>query len=175
MSKRSEMRRESWAERLVSGRWPGGAAPREELAARAVSALDVLWELFDQACTQANAALGAAGITEGIALRDEENLRRYCTPDSDGALRYIAVMPLLREIGGEAIGAYIGTNTTRATMYLVPVQKRGRVAWQVAASGRPFDPGVVHDLFLSIFADDPTATSRLSPLSGGGYFQTPWG
>jgi hypothetical protein len=59
-------------------------------------------------------------------------------------------------------------------MYVVPGEKGGRVAWKVAASGQPFDAGVVQDLFLSIFANDPGAISRLSPLSGGGYFLTPW-
>lgn len=174
MSKRSGGRAGSWAERLARGRLPGGAPPREEEEARTAVALAALWGLFDQACSQANEALGAFGIAEGITLREEDNLRRYCTTGSNGTLRFIAILPLLRAEGGEAAGAYIGTSSTRATMYLVPMETRSRVVWRVATSGRTFDADVVHDLFLSIFADDPAATSRLSPLSGGGYFQTPW-
>ena len=46
--------------------------------------------------------------------------------------------------------------------------------WIVASSGLPFNIDMVHDLFLSVFADDPGATHRLSPLSGSDLFQTPW-
>jgi hypothetical protein len=107
-------------------------------------------------------------------VREEATVRRYYANGPDGHERYIAVLPLRRGEGEEAIGAYISTSNTRATMYVVPVEKGSRVAWQVAVSGQPFDAGVVQDLFLSIFANDPGATSRLSPLSGAGYFQTPW-
>jgi hypothetical protein len=147
--------------------------PREEEAFRAAAAFGALWDLFDKARSQANEALRTYGIGEGIAVREEETLRRYCATGADGQERHIAVLPLRRGEGGEAIGAYIGTSSTRATMYVVPMEKRGRVAWQVAASGQQFDADVVHDLFLSIFADDPAATSRLSPLSGTVYFQIP--
>jgi hypothetical protein len=139
-----------------------------------VAALDALWDLFDQARSQANEALTAFGMAEGITLRDEDNVRRYCAAGADGALRFIAIVPMRRSGSDEAIGAYISTSRTRATMYLVPATKRSRIIWQVAASGQPFDPDVVHDLFLSVFADDPSATSRLSPMSGSTYFQTPW-
>src|SRR5690348_4537083 len=145
MSKRSGVQAGSWAERLARGRLPGGAAPREE-AARAAAALAALWDLFDQTCSQANEALGAFGIAEGITLREEGNLRRFCATGSDGTLRFIAILPLLRGEGGEAAGAYIGTSSTRATMYLVPAETRRRVVWRVAVSGRPFDADVVHDL-----------------------------
>jgi hypothetical protein len=159
---------------LAQGRLLGGAAPAEDMEIRAVAALDALRELFDQARSQANEALATFGMAEGITLRDEDNVRRYCATGADGAQRFIAILPLLRSGSEEAIGAYIGTSSTRATMYLVPVTKKSRVVWQVAVSGRAFDAGVVHDLFLSVFSDDPAATSRLSPMSGGAYFQTPW-
>lgn len=174
MSKRSGSRAASWAERLAQSRQQSSAAPGEQAAARVVAALDALWDLFDQARNQANEALTAFGITEGITLRDEGNVRRYCATGADGALRFVAIIPLRRSGSDEAIGAYISTSSTRATMYLAPAAKKGRGIWQVAASGQTFDHSVVHDLFLSVFANDPTATRRLSPMSGSAYFQTPW-
>jgi hypothetical protein len=174
MSKRSGSRAGSWAERLAQGRRPAGAAPRGGEATRAIAALDALWNLFDEARGQANEAMGAAGIVDGITVREEANVRRYTLAGADGGQRFIAIMPMLRPDGGDAVGAYVGTSATRASMYLVPLEKRKQLLWQVAASGQSFDARVVRDLFLSIFADDPGATKRLSPISGAGYFQTPW-
>ena len=48
------------------------------------------------------------------------------------------------------------------------------VTWQVAAPNAKLTPAVVQDLFLSVFADDPASTLRLSPLGGSDLFQSPW-
>jgi hypothetical protein len=171
MSKRPGARSGSWAERLVQGLGAGRAPGREEAFAAALAAL---WDLFDRTRSQANEALAAAGIKDGILVREEGMVRHYYGAGPEGQVRKIAVLPLRRGEGGEDFGAYIGISSTNASMYVVPVEKGGQVAWQVAASGQPFDAAVVQDLFLSIFANDPGAISRLSPLSGASYFLTPW-
>jgi len=174
MTKRTGVPVGNWAEQLAQR--AQGSKERRDEAENHPAALASLWNLFDRSLDQANAALGALGMAGKMELRDGPTERRYCAPGTGDAQRFIAIVPLLSSGGhGRDTGAFVGTSTTRATMYLVPVTNGGRVGWQVAASGRPFDADVVHDLFLSVFADDPGATSRLSPLSGSSYFQTPWG
>ena len=46
--------------------------------------------------------------------------------------------------------------------------------WLVASRTAEFTTDLVHDLFLSVFGDDPLATFRLSPLAGAELFETPW-
>ena len=174
MTKRTGVPAGSWAEQLAQR--AQGTKERRDEAKTHPAALAALWDLFDQSLDQANAALGALGMTGKMDLRDGPTERRYCTTGTGDTQRFIAIVPLLSSAEhGQDTGAFVGTSSTRATMYLVPIVQGGRVGLQVAASGKPFDVDVVHDLFLSVFADDPGATSRLSPLSGSSYFQTPWG
>lgn len=62
---------------------------------------------------------------------------------------------------------------TRASIYL-DAASNGSESWTVLSSGRPFGVAEVHDLFLSVFGDDPGATARLSPITGVGLFEDPW-
>jgi hypothetical protein len=47
-------------------------------------------------------------------------------------------------------------------MHLAPSIEGGRLRWLVPAAGAEFSARVVDDLILSVFADDPTAATRLT-------------
>jgi hypothetical protein len=44
----------------------------------------------------------------------------------------------------------------------------GEVHWVVPATGMPFTPEMVNDLFLSVFGADPVASGSFAPLSTPG-------
>src|SRR5205823_14693534 len=82
----------------------------------------------------------------------------------DGEHRHMAVFVSLRGAEGRASGgAQVTTSQTRAIIHLVPSSDRGRLRWIVPGTGREWTAGVVHDLLLSVFDDEPAATTRLSP------------
>lgn len=66
------------------------------------------------------------------------------------------------------------TGRSRLVIYLAPSVGRGVARWRVAATGYACTDALVHDLFLSVFGDDPEATLRLSPLSGHDIYQDIW-
>jgi hypothetical protein len=140
-----------------------------------LDATELLWAPFDRAVREANAALEAAGEPARISITRTSHERHYSTSGPDGSLRTVSVYLVLsvvdRQLSG---GAYISTNRSRVSMYLIPSHADGHITWIVASSGRAFDGEMVQDLFLSVFADDPGATHRLSPLSGADLFETPW-
>ncbi len=81
-----------------------------------------------------------------------------------GEHRHITVFVSLRGAAGRASGgAQVTTSQTRAIIYLVPAIDGRRLRWIVPPTGREWTAGVVHDLLLSVFGDDPAATTRLSP------------
>ncbi|HXT38101.1 MAG TPA: hypothetical protein VN837_21200 [Chloroflexota bacterium] len=137
--------------------------------------VEALWSLFDAARTEANAALAQAGVPERIALEATPNERRYVLTEPSGLQRSLSITLTLAVIDRQPCGwASIRDSGSRAGIHLVPRVEQGNVSWQVAAPKARLTPVVVHDLFLSVFADDPAATLRLSPLGGSDLFQNPW-
>jgi hypothetical protein len=68
-------------------------------------------------------------------------------------------------------GALIRTSQSAASMYLVPAFG-GKVQWMFQPAQELLTPSIIDDLFLMVFADDPAALARLSPLSGLDLFST---
>jgi hypothetical protein len=165
----------SWAQRLAARQHIAAPATRYDPRARAEEAIDSLWALFDEAYREANAAMEAAGDPGRISLTREATQRAYRATAPDGSLRTITIFALLSVVEGRICGgAYVGTDLSRLSIYLVPSDERGHVRWRVATNHQPFTSTLVHDLFLSVFGDDPEATLRLSPLSGHDIFQDIW-
>ncbi len=171
----SSQKATTWATALARHFRPAGAAARPRSLDRLPQMMTALWELFDDAWTQANTALEQAGVPERIGMERTHNERRYVLTEPDGAQRTLSIVLTLAVIDQQPCGwASILPSTSRAEIQLVPRVERGKVAWQVAASSAKLTAAVVQDLFLSVFADDPAATLRLSPLGGSDLFQNPW-
>jgi hypothetical protein len=160
-----------WALRLVHPVVPE-AEPDEPTTAWVQEAIDQLTGMFDLAVKQANATLARLGAPQRIIAEQIANERRFTYLTADGSERRISVFLTLRPAGGGS--AYLGTSQSRAYIYLVPVMEKGRPAWRVEKADEPFVADTIHDLFLSVFGDDPVATLHLSPLAGHDLFQYPW-
>ncbi|HEY8284937.1 MAG TPA: hypothetical protein VIJ28_11185 [Chloroflexota bacterium] len=164
----------SWATALARRLRGAGAEQSPSLDPLPIM-MEGLWSLFDVARTEANAALAQAGARERIGLESAPNERHYVLSEPGGAQRTLSVSLTLAMIDQQPCGwASIRNSTGRAEIHLVPRMERGNVAWQVAAPRTKLTAAVVQDLFLSVFADDPAATLRLSPLGGADLFQNPW-
>ena len=133
------------AEQLVRRRATGRGG---EGATGPAVALAALWSRFDAAWERANQALDADGVAARIAPRNHDRGRCYRTAGSGGEGRSIAILLLPSGGHGQDMGARIGAGSARASMYLVPTIGKRRPIWQVAATRRPLDAGVVQDLFL---------------------------
>jgi hypothetical protein len=164
----------SWSEELARRRQRGAHTPRPETPRLPDDVEAGLCALFDDAAAEANAAFAQIGAPDRIESACAGTECRYFTTDADGTTRSITLY-LSQPVGSGSAGACIGTSETRQSLYLLPVNDDAQVAWTLAATGAPFTADLVHDLFLSVFADDPEATTRISPLSGTDLFQTPWG
>ncbi len=166
---------DDWAEQLAQCRRPKPQTDEAPLGNPLLESMAVLWELFDTARLQANDALERAGVLERISLQRTGNERRYVLVGPDGSSRTISIFVNMPVVNGQVFGGvYIGNSQTRQPIFLVPVLQAHKVQWQVESMGIEFDKDLVHDLFLSVFGDDPMATCRLSPLSGFDAFETPW-
>ncbi|MGH2410849.1 MAG: hypothetical protein ACRDGS_10855 [Chloroflexota bacterium] len=164
----------SWATTLARHLRGAGAARTSALDPLPLM-VEGLWSLFDDARAEANAALAQAGVPERIALEAAPNERRYVLTDPNGFQRTLSISLTLAVIDQQPCGwASICSSTSRGEIHLVPHVERGKVSWQVAAPGGKLTAAVVRDLFLNVFADDPAATLRLSPLGGRDLFQSPW-
>lgn len=165
----------NWAARLAHRQQRVPEPPKEPADSLLGDATEALWLPFDAAVREANAALEQAGEPGRISITRTIRERQYGAEGPDGSQRQIAVYLVLSVVEDRLTGgAYVSTNQSRLSMYLVPEKTATDVHWIVASSGLPFNIDMVHDLFLSVFADDPAATHRLSPLSGSDLFQTPW-
>lgn len=160
------MRPIPWAERFAQRRRqtreraPADGMPPEDWIPGAMAAL---WTLFDEAVTQATHALEQAGLTDRILTRRTSREYWLSMAGPDGARRSISIFVSLRAVQGHASGgAQITTSETRAAMHLVPSIDGGRLRWLVPAAGGEFTTRVVDDLILSVFADDPAASGRLT-------------
>ena len=166
---------DDWAERLARHRRPKPHTQEAPATQPLLAAVAGLWELFDQARLQANAALARAGVPERISVRRTSIERHYGLAGPDGGSRTIAVFVNVPVVHDHLLGGVeISNSQTRQPISLAPVLEAGTVRWQVASLGTWFDEDLVHNLFLSVFGDDPIATARLSPLSGIDAFETPW-
>jgi hypothetical protein len=161
---------------LAQCRIPEPPTQETAVAKPLLDAVASVWDLFDQAHLQANKAMESAGVPERIVVNRTGNEGRYCLAGPNGGLRTISVfvnVPVVREhVFG---GVDISNSQTRQPISLIPVPAVDSIRWQVAPLGVWFDEELVHNLFLSVFGDDPFATALLSPLSGIDAFETPWG
>jgi hypothetical protein len=165
----------AWAARLAQCRARDIGESETAHVAELPRATAALWTFFDDALAKANAALTQAGLVERISMRGTGIERLYWLVDADGEERTISISVALHETDGHNNGgAFIGLGRTRLSIFLVPVTHGEQVRWLVAADGTEFTSDLVHDLFLSVFGDDSSATFRLSPLGGSNIFQTPW-
>lgn len=164
----------AWAAILARRRQQAhGAVPASTSVVEA--AAEALLSLFDTAVAQANAALLEAGEEGLITVTSSGHERQYWAIGPDGQSRVISVFLALPVVDGHLCGGvFISSNRSRLSMYLAPTEADGQVRWFVPDSDREFTSDLVHDLFLSVFTDDPSATRRLSPLSGSDLFETPW-
>lgn len=164
-----------WAVRLAQNRNRkiyGLEAARPD---RLLKNIEALVPLFDDDLTLANAAFAQAGLEERITLHTLGSERRYRLVSADGEERSISILVALRRVAGRCQGgALIVLGRTRLPIYVVPEEYGEEVRWLVAANGTELTASLVHDLFLSVFGDDASATFRLSPLAGSDVFQTPW-
>jgi hypothetical protein len=152
----------SWGERLARGRrhtqeaaQAGGVRVEHWIP----GAIRELRTLFDEAALEANAALEEAGLADRI--EQDGRYFRLRGPHSQG---YIAISISLRAVDGQASGgAEITSSETRAIIHLTPRETDGTVCWIVRGTGAAFTGESVHDLFLSVFGDEPGATARLLP------------
>ena len=166
---------DDWAEQLAKCRRPKPQTEEAPAGNPLLEGMAALWELFDAARLQANEALERAGVPERIGVQRTSNERRYVLAGPDGTSRTISIFVNMPVVNGQIfVGVYIGNSQTRQPIFLVPVLQAHKVQWQVASMGTEFESDLVHDLFLSVFGDDPMATCRLSPLSGFDAFETPW-
>ena len=162
---------DAWAARLAQRCQCGAGTPPARHDDQILEATTGLWAMFEEATRQANDALAQIGSTERIRVRPTCDGRIYSVAGPDGATREITVTSRLVVANGQCFGgATIGTNQTRAYIYLEPIIAGDQVRWIAPASGVAFTTDVIYDLFLSVFGDDPTATWHLSPISGPGLF-----
>jgi hypothetical protein len=156
----------TWAERLAQRCIAQDARQETKGAEQAFwtpSAISLLWTLFDKAVEQANSALERAEATERILLHRTMREYRLSMAGRDGEERQIAVFASLTLVGGRPSGgARITTNQTRASIVLLASWDGQRMQWTISESGTELSEQVIGDLFLSVFSDDPAATSRLS-------------
>jgi hypothetical protein len=127
------------------------------------SAITLLWAMFDEAVKHANDALERSGAAERILLHRtmREYLMSMAGPEGEG--RQVAVNASLTLVRGRTSGgARITTNQTRASILLLASRIGQRVCWTILESGSEMSERIVGDLFLSVFGDDPHATSLLS-------------
>lgn len=151
------------------------AAARPRSLDRLPLMMAALWELFDDAQTQANAALAQTGVPARIDVERTQNERRYGLTEPDGAQRTLSIFLTLAVINQQPCGwASICTSMSRAEIQLVPHFVGEEVSWRVPASNAKLTAALVQDLFLSVFADAPAATLRLSPLGANDLFNDPW-
>jgi hypothetical protein len=165
----------TWAERLAV-RWhaPVGT-PMLAASDEVLDAISALWALFDEATQEANAALARAGSPEQLTIQRSGAEGTYRLAGPNGIRREIRITLTINISQGQRYGgATITTSHTRAYIYLEPVKADEQMRWRVGDTAPEFTAEIVHDLFLSVFADDPAATQRLSPLSGMDLFQVPW-
>lgn len=165
----------AWAEqfaRRVQHGHEAATAPTTSAEDWIPGAIAALWTLFDDAVAQATAALERAGLPERILTRRTEREYWLYMTEPNGEQRQITLFTSLRAVDGQPSGgAQVTTSQTRATIYLSPTIDGGRLRWLVpaaaAACTKPgtaeFTARVVDDLLLSVFADDPAATYRLTP------------
>ena len=166
---------EPWAERLARRQLPEAQEPETPAAKLLLEAVAGLWELFDQAREQANAALERLGAPARITVWRDGKERRYSLVGPEGGARTISAFVNASVLHEHIFGGVeISNSQTRQPISLVPVPGDHTVRWQIASLGIGFDEDLVHTLFLSVFADDPIATALLSPLSGIDAFETPW-
>lgn len=165
----------NWAEHLAALWHAPVGTPSHAASDEVLDAVGALWALFDGATHEANAALVRAGSAEQMTMQRSGTERIYRLVGPDGSPREIRISPTISIAQGRRCGgAAITTSRTRAYIYLEPVRTGERMRWHVGDTGPEFTPALVHDLFLSVFADDPAATQRLSPVSGMDLFQVPW-
>jgi hypothetical protein len=154
---------------MESDRLPGASMHSSHTDAAA------LWVLFDEAVTTANAALEREGLPERITVEGSGTERRYTLAGTAGRAREIKVtFAAGPEDEAFAGSAFIGFSYTRACIRLVSAIAGSQMRWFFASQGAEFTADIVHDLFLSVFGDDPLATFRLSPMAGAELFETPW-
>lgn len=170
----SSQKTSTWATALAR-RFRGAEAARHSALDPLPMMVEALWSLFDAARSEANAALAQVGVPERIVLEATPNERRYLLSEPNGFQRWLSITLTLAVIDQQPCGwAAIRGSGSRAEIHLVPRVERGNVSWQVAAPNATLTPAVVQDLFLSVFADHPAATLRLSPLGGSDLYQSPW-
>jgi hypothetical protein len=166
---------ESWTARLANSR-VAQHAPRPLTSHTDVTrAAQDLWALFNDATAEANRAAALLGGVEPIQVERRDQECWYRTVGPDGTPRAIGVsISVLTTCDGNYAYARITTSQTRCTIDLVPISRGPRVRWVSPTSGDEFTLNVIHDLYLSVFADDPRATARLSPVSGLDLYQAPF-
>src|SRR5690348_8593421 len=153
---------QTWADRLAQRRCNHPLTPQNPVlgAAWAPGAIEVLWAIIDMAVAEGNAALERSGLDECISVRQTPHERLLSMEGFDGRLRQIAVFANLRVLDGRVSGgAAINTSESRAAIHLVPPILGDRLRWLVVGAGTEFTAQVANDLLLSVFSDDPAATS----------------
>ncbi len=156
----------TWADHLAQRRRKHPFVPQNPIlgATWAPGAIAVLWAILDKAVAEGNAALAQNGLSERIAVQQTPHERRLSMAGYDGRERQITVFANLRVLEGRVSGgATITTSESRATIQLVPSVLGDRLRWVVVGPGTEFTAQVADDLLLSVFSDDPAATSRLLP------------
>jgi hypothetical protein len=166
---------QSWAAVLAKCRHMESDHMHSEECLTARDEAIALWVLFDEAVVAANAALEREGLVDRISVEGDELERVYSLVDASGRPREIKVAFAKGSEDNELSSAALLTfSTTRGRIRLVPRINGYKLRWLVASRATEFTPDLVHDLFLSVFGDDPLATFRLSPLAGAELFETPW-
>jgi hypothetical protein len=166
---------ESWTARLASSRMAHHTPRPVRTHTEVAHAAQDLWTLFDDATVEANSAAALLEDVEPIQVQRQEQECWYRTLGPDGTPRAIGVtISVLTTCDGDYAYARITTSQTRCTIDLVPISRGPGVRWVSPTSGDELSLNVIHDLFLSVFADDPQATARLSPLSGLDLYQAPF-
>ena len=90
---------------------------------------EALWLPFDAAVREANAALEQAGEPGRISITRTIRERQYGAEGPDGSQRQIAVYLVLSVVEDRLTGgAYVSTNQSRLSMYLVPEKTAADVA-----------------------------------------------
>jgi hypothetical protein len=165
----------TWAAVLAKCRHLESDHARTESAQVPHSDAVALWVLFDEAVAAANAALEREGLPERITVEGDDLERSYSLADNSGHPREIKVtFAPGSEDNDLSGGALLSFSNTRGCIRLVPRVAGYKLRWLVASRATEFTTDLVHDLFLSVFGDDPLATFRLSPLAGAELFETPW-
>jgi hypothetical protein len=165
---------DSWTARLTTKRVARQTPQSPDAPSDVAHGAQDLWTLFDDATAEANRAAARIGGVEPITVQRKEHERWYCTAGPDGTPRAIGVLiSVLTTCDGDYAYARISTSQTRCTIDLVPISRGPGVRWVSPTSGDELTVKVLHDLFLSVFADDPQATLRLSPISGLDLYQAP--